>query len=224
MDSIKLISAAAHSRKRLLNIYRSISLIGICILIGRQFLGTEKAFLFLLWNFLLAGLPLILSSVMIQMDDIGTRTRVMLLMGFFWLLFLPNAPYMVTDFIHLRYGSRAFFLLDILTLAWFAIPAFIAATISINDISGLLLKRYQGWQVSLIVLMICGLCSFGIYLGRDLRFNSWDMLLDPGAVMTESMEHLSNPYADMYTWIGSALIGLLLFMIYQTGKMMRRMF
>jgi uncharacterized membrane protein len=224
MDSIRLIGAAARSRKQLLNIYRAISLIGICILIGRQFLGTEKAFLFLLWNFLLAGLPLIMSSVMIQMDGMGMRRRPMLLMGFFWLLFLPNAPYMITDFIHLRYGSRTFFLLDILTLAWFAIPAFIAAMISINDISGLLLKRFRGWQVSIIVFMICGLCSFGIYLGRDLRFNSWDMVMNPRAIMEESMEHFSNPYADMYTWIGSAAIGLLLFMTYQAGKVMKRLF
>jgi uncharacterized membrane protein len=222
MEIFGLIGASIRERKRLLGVYQFISIFGIILVLLRQFLETDKTFLFLLWNFFLAGLPLIFSSIMVQMSKSNFSRNIIVMTGIVWLLFLPNAPYMLTDYIHVMYGDRGYLLLDAFTLSWFAISAFIAAVISLNDISGLLMQRYHRYLVSLIVFTICLMCSFGIYLGRDLRFNSWDVIMRPRAIVTETVVRLSNPMADFYTWISATIIGLLLFLVYQGVKMSDR--
>jgi uncharacterized membrane protein len=222
MDFMELVRSSVRERKRLLSIYQFISVLGIVLVILRQFLETDKTFLFLLWNFFLAGLPLIISSLMMQMETFKFNRNAIALTGLLWLLFLPNAPYMLTDYIHVMYGDRGYFLLDAFTLSWFAIAAFVAAVISLNDVSKLLLLKYQRYQVSLIILIICLMCSFGIYLGRDLRFNSWDVFIRPKAIVSETMVRLSNPMADFYTWVSASIIGVMLFMAYQGMGMVKK--
>jgi len=218
MDVIGPVKSAIKARRNLIYVYLFISIAGTLLVLSRQFLDTDKTFLFLLWNFFLAGLPLILSSIMIQMSLNGTTRNSLMGLGFLWLLFLPNAPYMLTDYIHVIYGDRKYLLLDAFTLSWFAVSAFASAVISLKDISGLLLERFYTWQVTMMVLGICLMCSFGILLGRDLRFNSWDVIMKPQTLVTETVVRLTNPSADFYTWISSMTIGLLLFFVYLATK------
>ncbi len=218
---MSLIQSAARDRKKLLRIYRFISIFGILLLLTRLFFVTDKTFLFLLWNFFLAGIPLIISSVMIQMSAQGKSRNSIIAMGVLWLIFLPNAPYMLTDYIHVIFGNYDYFLLNAFTFSWFAIPAFVAAIISLNDISVLLRTRYSSLLVSSFIFIICLVCSFGIYLGRELRFNSWDVILKPKTLVTQSMESLSNPPTDYHTWTGTMGVGLLLFMVYQGVKILK---
>jgi uncharacterized membrane protein len=217
-----LLRSAALARKGLLRFFLFVSVIGILLVLSRQFMSIDRAFLFLFWNFFLAGLPLIISSLMREMASRGAKNSSLLAVGIVWLLFLPNAPYMLTDYVHLMYSSRFYFLLDFFTLSWFAVSAFIAGIVSLNDISTLLLARYRRYQVSLMVLVICLMCSFGIYLGRDLRFNSWDVITKPQVLFAETVERLSNPYADYYTWVSALTIGLLLFVVYQGIRLLKR--
>ncbi len=219
MDFMLLVQSAVKARKRLLHIYQFVSILGIVLVLGRQFLDTDKTFLFLLWNFFLAGLPLIFSSIMLQMSEKGYNRNAIFGLGLLWLIFLPNAPYMLTDYIHVKYGDRGYLLLDAFTLGWFAIAAFAAAVISLNDVSTLLMKRYNGYLVSLMILSICLLCSLGIFLGRDLRFNSWDVVTNPKALVMETVVRLSNPIADFYTWASAMVISLLLFVVYQCMRL-----
>ncbi len=219
MEIIGLFTAAMKDRRRLLGIYQFISMFGIVLVLLRQFLETDKTFLFLLWNFFLAGLPLIFSSIMVQMSRNRYNRQWIIFLGLVWLVFLPNAPYMLTDYIHVMYGDRGYWMLDAFTLSWFAVAAFAAAVISLNDVSGLLLTRFNRYQVSMIVFTICLMCSFGIYLGRDLRFNSWDVIMRPKAIVSETVVRLSNPMADFATWVSAGIIGLLLFLVYQGMKL-----
>jgi uncharacterized membrane protein len=221
MDIMSLLKSAANDRKGLLRIYRFISIVGIVLILGRLFFVSDKAFLFILWNFFLAGLPLIISSVMIQMSARGFSRYSITFAGILWLLFLPNAPYILTDYVHVIHGDPNYFLLNTFTFSWFAISAFVAAVISLHDVSDLLLMRYKRLQVSMMIFTICLLCSLGIYLGRDLRFNTWDVFLNPGAIVSETMDSLRSPSENFYTWTITTTIGLLLFLGYYGMKLVK---
>lgn len=150
----------------------------------------------ILWNLFLAFIPLVLSFWLFRRKT-NERPFVWWLGWLVFLAFLPNAPYLLTDIIHLIRGTRLGYAIWIIALVF--IPLHIAAIVSgfeayvislINQ--GHYLKR-QG-QRHLVVwteLAIHGLCAIGIYLGRFRRFNSWDLVTDPGNVLLVTIDDLT---------------------------------
>jgi uncharacterized membrane protein len=136
--------------------------------------GTLK-YAFLPWNLFLAFIPLY-ASTMLQRARAGAAQVGWLVM---WLLFLPNAPYIVTDFVHLR--QRPFIPLwyDIALLACYAATGLLLGYASVADVQRWVSERYgetKAWLCSAVALVLCGA---GIYIGRFLRWNSWDALINP---------------------------------------------
>jgi len=212
MRVIGLIRNSIESRKRLAIFFSFIAVVGSILLVSRTFLPTERTYLFLIWNFFLAAIPLLISSLMLEMKNHQYPVLNIRVLGFFWLMFLPNAPYMLTDYIHLTISRGTMIWLDMLTISWFAVSAFIIAIISLNDIATLLSAKYSALQVSAIVFSICVISGFGIYLGRDLRFNTWDIILHPMSVFSQ-IWHI-NPRADYPTLIAGNGIGFFMFVVY----------
>lgn len=202
-------------RKRLIKLFSLITLGCISLIILRLFIHADRTFIFLLWNYFLALIPLVLSSLLLQMNKHGYRLPVMLFTGIGWMLFFPNAPYILTDFIHLTCSSTYFMSLDILTISWFAIASFLAAVISLNDVATVLRSRYRQKRVTIMILGLSLLTGFGIYLGRYLRFNSWDVLQKPDAIFYEVSERVVNPTLHPRTWMVTVGFGMLLFVVYQ---------
>ncbi len=140
--------------------------------------------------------------------------------GFVWLIFFPNAPYVLTDFIHLSYGSFRHFWLDAMTITWFAVASLLSAIISLNDISLLLGTAWKKQNTSLAILAISLLSGFGIYLGRYLRFNSWDVLHNPGSLINEMTDRVINPFDHPRTWMVTVGFGLLMFFVFKGIRFM----
>ena len=96
-----------------------------------------------------------------------------------WLLFLPNAPYIVTDFVHLRPRPSIPYWYDIALLSFSAATGLLLGYASVADVQRFVARRFgelQAWACSALALLLCGA---GIYLGRFLRWNSWDVLFNP---------------------------------------------
>jgi len=134
---------------------------------------------FLLDNLFLAGIPLFLSTVL----RITERRRIHWTMrcGLFvlWLLFLPNAPYILTDILHLTRASHAPAWYDLALLLSCAGTGLLMGYLSLVDMQELATRKFNaviGWIFALVSL---GLSGFAIYLGRFLRWNSWDVLITP---------------------------------------------
>lgn len=149
---------------------------GLCLL--RMYLGTDWLATGMLWNLFLAFVPLLWSAAF--RSALGRGQRVMAAAWFtLWLLFLPNAPYMLTDLIHL--GSRRnvaewYILAMLLSCAG---TGMLLAYLSLHDVETALAQRFgarAAWSVATVSLMFS---AFGIYLGRYLRWNSWDALRHP---------------------------------------------
>ena len=113
-----------------------------------------------------------------------------------FILFLPNAPYAFTDILHLVFKIRKLPYLPIWAVALVVIPEYIlyiGAGLQSYTISLLLIRRYlarHGLARLFLPIELClhFLSALGIFLGRRLRLNSWDMLRDPSRVFDETLD------------------------------------
>ncbi len=154
----------------------------------------EIMFLFLIWNLILALAPYVFSEWAAQSNGRGWRwaTTFLLLLS---VLFLPNAPYIITDLFHLRMRSEMLLWYDTLFIFSAAITGwalFYGTLFNIRQV----LRSWWHWSFAeMAVAVICILSGFGIYLGRYLRFNSWDVLANPDDLFGQMTDRLINPSA-----------------------------
>ena len=150
-------------------------------------------FRFLIWNLILAWIPLLIALIVY---DRYRRGRPLLLLApalVLWLLFLPNAPYIVTDFVHLSAGSPAPLWLDGVEVSAFAWTGMLLGFVSLYLVHAVARHRLGAAPSWIGVLGVLALMSVGVYLGRVKRWNSWDLLTQPGARLTQLHAHLGDP-------------------------------
>jgi uncharacterized membrane protein len=158
----------------------TIFFLAIALNIARIFIFHSTYFIYILWNIFLAILPFIVSTLLSLRESYGNLSKSVFVLGsLIWLLLLPNAPYIVTDFIHLGRGHGAPILYDTFLLfssAWLGLLLFMY---SLRDIEKIIRAKYGNLIATIKVPSIILLVSIGIYIGRFLRFNSWDVFTDP---------------------------------------------
>ncbi len=200
------------------------SMLAMLIYVTRVFLGLSWNYINLVWNLFLAWVPYLCSLFAFALfrKDPSRWTR-LILPGLFWLAFFPNAPYMVTDFLHLQLRPYIPLWYDILLLATFAWTGCFLAIVSLRTMQFLVkhyLGRLLGWVFAITAL---GLSSLGIYLGRFERWNSWDLILQPKAVLKDILLRLANPFENP-GFIGfTALVTAFLVVSYLTFSSISRL-
>ncbi len=156
-----------------------LSLFSVALIVVRYLYSQEPFFGGLIWNLFLAWIPFGLSIVVYDRHRAGAPPFSLLPFAALWLLFLPNAPYILTDFKHLVPSPNVPLWVDVVVIAAPAWTGMLLGFLSlylvqavVRDLAGPLVA----WGAAVGAL---GLSSFGIYLGRVLRWNSWDLLADP---------------------------------------------
>jgi uncharacterized membrane protein len=169
----------------------SLALVGSCIVWTKNY-----HYGLLIWNLFLAWLPL--GFALLARDSQRLRPdrtwRFFGLAGL-WLLFVPNAPYIFTDLIHLWTSFRLQFWIDLTLILLCALTGLVLGFVSLYLMQSIVAQRFGRVTSWLFVALATGLCSFGIYLGRFLRFNSWDVFLRPGKI-----------YHGLDAWADSSMI------------------
>jgi uncharacterized membrane protein len=166
------------------------------LLAFRFFYSGSLMYLFFVWNLFLASIPLLASTFLIKAKK--KYMKWVLFTG--WLLFFPNALYIITDLVHLkqRYPIPLWF--DIILVFSAAGNGLILAYTSLQQVE-LFLKTKLNQQKTNIILFGClFLSSFGVYIGRFLRWNSWDVFLNPFGLILEIAQHVINPFQHSRTW------------------------
>jgi uncharacterized membrane protein len=147
---------------------------------------------FLVWNLVLAWVPFVLALGAYVSARRGKGVAAGVL-GVLWLLFFPNAPYLLSDFIHLHESPATPLWYDALMLAAFAWTGLLLGFASLY-LMQMILRYAAGTLLSWLgVVAALGLGSLGVYLGRFLRFNSWDALVRPRAIAHVIRTELENP-------------------------------
>lgn len=173
----------------------------------------------LTWNLLLAWVPYLASLWADRLHRWrAARPWWLVVPGALWLLFLPNAPYIVTDFMHVRHRPEfpLLFWYDVITLVTLAWTGCVLGAVSLGIMQRIVagyLGRVASW---LFVLGTAGLCGVGIYLGRFLRWNSWDLLIAPRARLAELIAPALNPTAYLRPLAMCALFAAFFLVCYLT--------
>lgn len=206
-------SKLASDPRALLNLVVFGSLgISLLLLFLRILFTGKFTFVFLGWNLVLAAVPFVISDWLSRKKMISTLGLIGAL-GL-WLVFFPNAPYIFTDFMHLRHRPEAPFWFDLSLLTIFAWLGLMVGYISLMQMHNLLARVFSsgvGWFFSILTLVLSG---FGVYLGRFLRWNSWDILRSPGDLFADIFHSLSHPFSEPRAWGVTMVFGAFLCMGY----------
>lgn len=166
----------------------------------RVYMSGEYSYLYLIWNLFLAWVPLLI-SFSLKRIYIRMQKRYFLLAAtcFTWLLFFPNSPYIITDLIHINPNESSHVWYDALMIFSFALTGLIAGFISLyilHEILDSLFHRYLNWSLVILIFLLSG---YGIYLGRVLRWNSWDLFTRPQSLLSDVTTQIENPEALFMT-------------------------
>jgi uncharacterized membrane protein len=167
---------------------------------------TRNAYAFLIQNLFLAWIPFGIALIAQAL----TRSRklapvVLIPCGLVWLLFFPHAPYLLTDFQHLRlYSDDPRLWFDVIMVIWFVFTGFLVGLVSLYMMHRLVRRtfgRIAGW---VFVFAAALLSSVGVYIGRFFRLVSWEIFLYPSTFRNELLKPhhlLASPagYVTLYT-------------------------
>jgi uncharacterized membrane protein len=191
------------------------SALACAILAARMRLSHSPAYMFLVWNLILAWAPYCwsLAAAALYRRRPAAWWRLPAPAAL-WLLFFPNAAYLVTDFVHLRPQAPIPLWFDLGLIAAFALSGCFLAVASLRTMQALVatyLGRIASW---LFVATIFGLNGLGIYLGRFLRWNSWDLFFEPRAVLSDALTILVHPIENRQASGVICMFGALLLVCY----------
>jgi uncharacterized membrane protein len=178
----------------------------MALIVARVVISGSSNYEFLDWNLFLAWLPYLFALwiLTIRRRESG-RPWKLVLPGALWMLFLPNAPYIVTDFNHLLH-RRAFPLMyDIVLIFAFAWTGLLLGVASLHLLEGSVRRAWGKVAAAGFVVASAALAGAGIYLGRFLRWNSWDVLKRPGDMIATLVDVVHNPMEHTYA-IGHSLV------------------
>jgi len=196
MESIKALIQSKFKTLSLITVALTFSVI---VLMVRMKLNKSFFFLFLIWNVFLAVIPYTITMYLNTKPNLNK-----LKLGFWflvWLAFLPNAPYIVTDLIHIRIGNDALLWLDVLVVLSFALSGLFLFYLSILDMQRLISKKFKRLPIKAATTLVLFLCGFGVYLGRFLRYNSWEIISNPHILISDIVDILISPFQHYEAWL-----------------------
>jgi uncharacterized membrane protein len=173
-------------------------------------------FAFLVWNLFLAYVPYAVSKQMTK-AFISSKWK-FFLCAFVWLLFIPNAFYIITDLFHLDMNEDVPLWYDLALLLSFAWSGLLFGILSVRQMEKLFESNFNKRFDLLFVLPVMALNGFGVYIGRYLRFNSWDVLTSPFQLINDIVYLFIHPIRNRFDWSMIVCYTILLTLIYCTIK------
>jgi uncharacterized membrane protein len=198
----KLLAYFAHNKYRLTMFFLLAGATTFSVAIWRvraEFSGTVH-YGFLIWNLFLAWIPFMISyftyTIMLNRRQIFI---IIPIAAFFWLLFFPNAPYILTDFQHLAGQWRDLPVwYDVMMLVWFAFTGLLLGMVSLFLMQEVVRREFGRWVGWAFVAIVAGLSS----TGRFLRWNSWDIFSNPKGMALLTIQRLQDPSLQSIGFVG----------------------
>lgn len=177
--------------------------------------GQTRGHAFLIWNLFLAWLPLIFALLACEeYSRKATPTWRFRALAVAWLLFFPNAPYIFTDLIHLTTRFQGHFWIDLVLVLTCALTGLVLGFLSLFLMQGIVARTMGRAASWFFIGGVATLSGFGIYLGRFLRFNSWDVIFRPISLWRGIGGWAANPLAHTNSYVFPVLFSLFLFITY----------
>jgi uncharacterized membrane protein len=182
------------------------SLLSVLLVAARKLITGHGRLGFIPFNLVLAFMPL---AFLLLFERSLKRSHAVACSGM-WLLFFPNAPYMLTDLVHFDKHLGPASWLDLMALIAAAWAALLGGMISLRFMQERVRRHHSSLAGHGFVVAVLFLSSIGIYIGRFLRFHSWHALQKPGELLRETAAQFFPPAMDPMAWpFTLAVFGLL---------------
>lgn len=183
---------------------------------GLRLIGVENfRYWFMLWNLILAWVaPLLAWWLINRLRNKQWREWNNVVLTVLWLGFLPNSFYMVSDLIHLGKTGEISVFFDAALFTSFIFNGFIAGYLGTYLVHRELLKRLSWRRAYVLIIGAFMLSSYAIYLGRVLRWNTWDPLLHPAGLIFDVSDNILNPAAHPQAFVVTLSFTLLISTFY----------
>jgi uncharacterized membrane protein len=189
--------------------------IGILIAVRFIYSGVF-GFVFLIWNLFLAWIPFAISASFKKISK-ASRWKQLLVFAV-WLVFFPNALYIVTDLLHLDLETSIPKWYDVVLLFTSSITGLILAFVSLLRVERYLSYKFSTNKVHAMMIVILFISSFGVYLGRFLRWNSWDIISNPVSLLYSIAQRFIFPFQYLQTWGVTLMLTTLFYLLYLAVK------
>jgi uncharacterized membrane protein len=200
----------------------SLSVMCFAFSVFRYVYTDTRIFLFLNWNLFLAFLPWLFSTVLIIYPKLQQKKLALIALVFSWLLFFPNSLYILTDLFHLQMDTSMPKWFDLVLILSFAWTGLMFGFMSLWDIEKIIGNKINKGLMPVVSLFLLFMGSFGIYLGRYLRWNSWDIITEPFYLIYDIGNRILNPLQHKGTWGMTLFMFLFLSMIYWSFRLIKK--
>jgi uncharacterized membrane protein len=191
---------------------------GFLLLMARIVYTGRLTFAFLLWNLFLAFVPYFLSQHLArQITWIENKWKFTAAFTV-WILFIPNSFYILTDLFHLYDSDALPRWYDLLLIVSFAWNALLLGILSVRQMEKIIETFWSYRNHWLFVYPIMGLNALGVYIGRYLRYNSWDVISNPFLLMADILHMIIHPLLYKDGWGMIVCFSFFLGILYTTIK------
>lgn len=179
------------------------SLVGLMLLFINSLAFHDGNYYYLITNLILAWIPLLFSYLLIKvLHKYDWENWRAVILTIFWLVFLPNSFYMITDFIHIQDVQSSHAVYFAVTFCSVIFNALTVGFVSLYLVHQELKKYLNSIYSNCLIMAVLLICSLGVYMGRDLRWNSWDVITNPTGILLDFTQRLITP-SDWPTIVGT---------------------
>ena len=222
----KLLAYFSHNKYRLMMFFLLAGGTIFSVAIWRvrsEYSGTVH-YAFLIWNLFLAWIPFIIAYFTYTATLKRKQIYIVVpIAAFFWLIFFPNAPYILTDFQHLAGTWRDVPVwYDVMLLIWFAFTGLLLGMVSLFLMQEIIRREFGRWVGWGFVAFVAGVSSAGVYVGRFLRWNSWDIFRDLSGMAQHTIQSAQDPSLQSigFTTLFGAFFLFLYITLYTFGHLL----
>jgi uncharacterized membrane protein len=202
----KILDYFSHNKYRLMMFFllSGATIVSVSVWRVRSEYSETVDYAFLIWNLFLAWIPFIIAYLTYTLTLKRRWVYVVIpIAAFFWMIFFPNAPYILTDFHHLAtHWTDLPVWYDVMMLIWFAFTGLLLGMVSLFLMQEIIRREFGRWVGWGFVALVAGLSSTGIYMGRFLRWNSWDILLNPSDIALYAIQSARTPSLQSIAFTG----------------------
>jgi uncharacterized membrane protein len=190
----------------------------IALVMARIVYTGKLTFLSLIWNLFLAWLPYMVSTWLQKRNIVYTNPLRFVVVGFVWLLFIPNSFYIMTDLFHLGEHNNVPNWFDLAMIISFAWDGLLLGVLSVRQMEKMMQQFLPGMRELFFIYPIMWLNALGIYIGRYPRFNSWDIITNPIGLSSYLLRMIGHPIQYKYAWGMVACFSVFMTLVYLTIK------
>ena len=193
----------------------------IAVLITARVIYTDSGMhIYLLWNIFLAIIPYAISRKFHKLKSMHLLPKTTVF--FIWLLFFPNAMYLVTDLVHVSEATLVPLWYDVILLFSASFLGVLLSYLSLKHLQKEIFQsRFSKYSISLTGFVIL-ISSFGVYLGRFMRWNSWDIISNPFSLITNVVKHFVYPVSHYKAWVFTVLFSIVTAFLFYSIDILRQ--